>query len=1686
MVDVIIPIFNAFNEVQACLARVVKNSPPHANIILIDDASTDFRIRALLNDLSSSGDGRLQVLYNEVNQGFVRTVNRGLLLSKNDVVLLNSDTLVPPAWLENLQACAQSRPQVGTVTPFSNNAEICSYPVFCRETLVANLDLTDLEAALKAVDDGNYPEIPTAVGFCMYIRRELIDRIGVFDAERFGQGYGEENDFCMRATAAGFYHLLCTNTYVVHRGGRSFQAETQTLKENNLKALLQLYPDYSDQIAEFVAADPIQPYRQRVVDKLAEDGKDALGRPMGPGILLITHRYGGGVDRHVMDLVEMLASSVRVEVLRPLGLNAIALDDSTGNRRVFDVKRWEELVDILRSRRYARCHIHHLHGYPVAILKLPQALDIPYDLTLHDFGVFCPQYSLTTSNSAYCGEPPPTGCNECLRERPHEWGLTIEDWRERMAGLLGQAHRVISPSAFVSDRVKQRFPAIQILMRPHPPRHEWLAASPPAIKVMILGGLSRAKGLDNVLACAWDAKSKALPISFVVVGYPERGLPTFPDLPLHITGEYSDEDLLSLMEYARPDCIWFPGQNPESYSYTLNVALQCGLPIVAGHHLGALTERLRASSATHRLIDASASAGQLNETFLDLGRLNQAERRHPEPNPSAVELRADYRTWILSELSAASTEVSPLVDQFSAIQPNLASSMVIHPPAMSLSALYEQAVECGHKESRISLRQQIALVENEQRVLATISERAGKPWFAHIEDMGQVAVALQIQLNDLEAQNRQRASAIAALRHEIEKHQESLRQQLKVIEMRDLSVTELQNQYRALADQSETERHELIQSYERQEVELAIASEERLRLQHEDFERIQREQFESFERIQREQFERFERLQHQLHEKYEIAQREKEDNFERIQREKEDNFETIQREQHENYERVLREKGENFERDQRELLMRFETRQGELTAAHEAALRLAVQTATDQLTAYYEQSKSWRITAPVRAFRSSLASSFHRISSLAHLVKRGWRRWPVAYSIVREEGVGALASRVQEKLSPPAPPTLQKIETRQEVIAGLTLATCPPGQKPQVSVVIPVYGQHQYTYNCLLSMSQHTQLDNVQIIVIDDCSPEPAQNALAHVTGVQWIRNAVNLGFIGSCNAAALQATGEYLVLLNNDVQVTPGWLQALLSVFDARSDCGMVGARLVYPDGRLQEAGGIVWQDGSAWNWGRDQDPEHPRYNYLRKADYCSGACLALRKTDWNALNGFERAYTPAYYEDTDLAFRVRQAGKVVYYQPQAKVVHFEGVTSGTDENKGVKRHQIINQITFFERWRDTLKSHRPNGVQPWAEATRSAKMHVLVVEACMLTPDQDAGSVRMLAIMELMTEMGVQVSFVADNLEYRQPYVSQLQQTGIEVWHRPHLRSVAQLLEQDGAHFDVIIFCRHYIANQYVGQVRQYAPQARIWFDTVDLHYLREERLAELQQSAKLAEIAADTKRQELGVMEQSDLTFVVSPVELGILAQAVPSARVEILSLIHEPVADTPDFKKRNGLLFVGGFQHPPNVDAVNWFIKEVWPLLIVELPDISLRVVGSKMPDSMRELAQPGIEILGFVQDIDPLLHSSKVSIAPLRYGAGVKGKVNQALSYGLPVVATSTGIEGMYLDHEKNVLVGDTPAAFAQAIVRLHRDEILWNTLSEGGKANIRQTFSRDVASKTLHRLLALPVEAKLQKGDVSS
>jgi O-antigen biosynthesis protein len=718
-----------------------------------------------------------------------------------------------------------------------------------------------------------------------------------------------------------------------------------------------------------------------------------------------------------------------------------------------------------------------------------------------------------------------------------------------------------------------------------------------------------------------------------------------------------------------------------------------------------------------------------------------------------------------------------------------------------------------------------------------------------------------------------------------------------------------------------------------------------------------------------------------------------------------------------------------------------------------------------------ETSTTWRATAPVRA-------AGHRMKVGAVALATQWRaarQWPryagTAVTILRNDGAAALAGRAVAKLRArkgfrPAKSPVYQLESAVTALALRTSAT------PVVSIVIPAYGAPLLTFSCLASINRHTD-GEYEVIVVDDASPEPLAVALTDVSGVRFERNAQNLGFIGACNRGAALARGATLVFLNNDVLVTRGWLGALLATFREHPGAGLVGAKLVYPDGRLQEAGGIVWRDGSAWNFGRDDDPARPEYNYVRDVDYCSGACLAISRALFRQLNGLDTRYAPAYYEDADLAFAVRAAGYRVLYQPAGCIVHFEGQTAGTDIAHGMKRHQAINRTAFAAKWSAELASHQSNGVRAAFERDRWATRRMLVVDACMLTPDQDAGSVRMQAILEIATTLRCKVTFVADNLEHREPYVSALAQRGVEVLFHPYVRSVAELLVTRAREFDVIMLSRHYIAARHVATVRRAAPHALVVFDTVDLHFLREERLAALEGGAAAARAARAKRNEELALIAKVDVTLVVSQVEQAVLRELAPGARVMLLSTIHEAVPNVPGWASRRGIVFVGGFQHPPNVDAMHWYVREILPHVRRLLPGVNTYVIGSRMTASIQALAADDFVILGHVPDIAPWLDGCRMSISPLRYGAGVKGKINTAMSRGLPVVATTPSAEGMHLTAGDDVLIADEPEAFAAAIARLHEDRALWERLSASGRANIERHFSRSVARDALTALLAM-------------
>ncbi len=636
---------------------------------------------------------------------------------------------------------------------------------------------------------------------------------------------------------------------------------------------------------------------------------------------------------------------------------------------------------------------------------------------------------------------------------------------------------------------------------------------------------------------------------------------------------------------------------------------------------------------------------------------------------------------------------------------------------------------------------------------------------------------------------------------------------------------------------------------------------------------------------------------------------------------------------------------------------------------------------------------------------------------------------------------------------------------------------CP--RRAAVSIVIPVYDQLDLTLACLDSVSAAGSLRPFEVIVVDDASSDATRETLSRRSDIRYLRNKENSGFIASCNRGAEAAEGRLLVFLNNDTRVSPGWLDELAATFDRAPDAGLVGARLVYPDGRLQEAGGLLWRDGSAWNYGRDGDAEDPLYSYAREVDYCSGACIMVPTAIFRGLSGFDDRYAPAYGEDSDLALRIRALGMRVVYQPLARVEHHEGASSGTDENDGIKAHQPINALKLFERWAFHLADHALPGVEPELEKDRRVMGRVLFIDACTPTPDQDAGSLTALGLMEAFQSLAYKVTFVPeDNFLFLEHYTRALQRIGIECLYSPYQRSVEEILSARGSEFDVVVLFRHGVAAKHLAAVRRLAPQARVVFHTSDLHFVREEREAKLLGSVASQASARDTRRRELAVIRDADCTIVHSSIEEEMLAELLPDSFVYTFPWILEVKGRRASFAERRGIAFLGGFGHPPNTDAALYFEREIFPLIRKRLPGVKFYIVGANPPDELYQVAADDVLVTGYVEDLGEYFDRVRVAVAPVRYGAGIKGKVAMSMSYGVPNVATPIAAEGMAVEDGVHLLVADGPHAFADEVVRLYSDEGLWESMSNAGMEYLREGLSvergRQRVAEILERLERKP------------
>ena len=386
-------------------------------------------------------------------------------------------------------------------------------------------------------------------------------------------------------------------------------------------------------------------------------------------------------------------------------------------------------------------------------------------------------------------------------------------------------------------------------------------------------------------------------------------------------------------------------------------------------------------------------------------------------------------------------------------------------------------------------------------------------------------------------------------------------------------------------------------------------------------------------------------------------------------------------------------------------------------------------------------------------------------------------------------------------------------------------------EHPKVSIIIPAFNQAHLTRSCLDSLRRHVASVPFEVLLVDDASTDDTPLIADEMPWLRFFRQEQNSGFGSACNFGATQAKGEYLVFLNNDTTVSDGWLDALLETFADWPKAGLVGSKLVLMDGTMQECGSLLFRDGSAANYGRGGDPRNPRYCYTRETDYVSGAAIMIRKDLFDSLHGFDDLYEPAYYEDTDLALRIRELGLQVIVNPHAEVCHVEGGTAGMDTSKGIKRYQVINQEKFLDRWRQTLTTFpaRPND-EP---ELRKLGPRVLVIDWMIPRPDRDSGSLRMTGILRALRALDCHVTVAARDMSCETGYELPLEKIGIEVLRSPYIKSVDRYLAENGSDFDYVIVSRRDTANLHIDSIKRYCTNAKIIFDTCDLHPARRGRL-------------------------------------------------------------------------------------------------------------------------------------------------------------------------------------------------------------------------------------------------------------
>ncbi len=632
-IDVVVPVYGGAAATLACLDSVLASLPPGSRLHVVDDAGPDPALAAALDKLHRAR--RIRLLRLPRNRGFPGAANAGIAAAAGrDVVLLNSDTLVPPGWLETLADALHSAPGIASACPLSNDATILSYPSPDGGNPMPSAgDTADLAALASQANGAATIDIPVAVGFCMAIRRDCLDAIGPLREDLFAQGYGEENDWSLRARHHGWRHVAVPGLFVAHAGGQSFGAARQQLLRRNGALLQRLHPGYDQLIADWIGQDPLRLARRRLDTLRWQRGS----RPHSA--VLVTHGGGGGVDRVIAQRCDaLLGQGLRPIVLRPNGSDIVVGDGGTPNLRYRIPSELDALVKLLRAERPRHLELHHTLGLDPAIFGLAARLGVPQDVFVHDYAWFCPRLALVPEHT-YCGEPPIATCEDCIADHGSnlEEDIAVPALVARSGAVLAAARSVLAPSRDVASRMRRHFPAVRAqvsawdddaAIAPPPPTR-------PVQRVCVVGGIGVEKGYEVLLGCVRDAAKRRLDLQFTVVGHTADDERLLDAGPVFITGTYRDAEVVGLIQQQGAQIGLLPSIWPETWCFTLGHIWRAGLR-AAVFDLGAPAERVRATG-WGAVLPLGLPPPALNDWLLRAGgpRPRPVETVSPKrPNPA--------------------------------------------------------------------------------------------------------------------------------------------------------------------------------------------------------------------------------------------------------------------------------------------------------------------------------------------------------------------------------------------------------------------------------------------------------------------------------------------------------------------------------------------------------------------------------------------------------------------------------------------------------------------------------------------------------------------------------------------------------------------------------------------------------------------------------------------------------------------------------------------------------------------------------------------------------------------------------------------------------------------------------------------------------------------------------------------